>query len=70
MCCKCSDGDDHEWEATLENRSNFGRKSSKKEMKTTIDYLTLEELFIWVKMKDADIQYDLFDPEKQVPSFK
>ena len=36
-------------------------------MKTTIHDLTAEELFTWVELKDADIQYDLFDPHKQLP---
>ena len=39
-------------------------------MKTTIHDLTAEELFTWIELKDADIQYDLFDPHKQVPNLK
>ena len=39
-------------------------------MKTTIHDLKAEELFTWVELKDADIQYDLFDPDKQVPQFR
>jgi len=39
-------------------------------MKTTIHDLTAEELFTWIELKDADIQYDLFDPNKQVPKIR
>jgi len=36
-------------------------------MKATINDHTAEGLFTWVELKDSDIQYDLFDPYKQVP---
>jgi len=39
-------------------------------MKTTVNDLTAEELFTWVELKDADIQYDLFDADKQVPKLR
>jgi len=39
-------------------------------MRTTIHDLTPQELFAWVELKDADIQYDLFDPDKQVPKLR
>ncbi|MGI9540840.1 MAG: hypothetical protein ACR2MI_02150 [Flavobacteriaceae bacterium] len=34
-------------------------------MKTTIYDLSAGELFTWVELKDADIQYNLFDLDKQ-----
>lgn len=36
-------------------------------MKATIKDLTPEEILRWIEFKDADIQYDLFDPNKKLP---
>jgi hypothetical protein len=36
-------------------------------MKATIKDLTQEEILRWIEFKDADIQYDLFDPNKKLP---
>lgn len=39
-------------------------------MKLTLKDLTPEEILNWVELKDADIQYDLFDSNKKVPQSK
>ena len=36
-------------------------------MKVTLKDLSPEEILNWVGFKDADIQYDLFDPNKKLP---
>ena len=36
-------------------------------MKVTFKDLSPEEILNWVEFKDADIQYDLFDPNKKLP---
>ena len=36
-------------------------------MKVTLKDLSPEEILNWVEFKDADIQYDLFDPNKKLP---